>query len=380
MSYSHRPSHLKGRALVLTNGRLHTDDAKTAHGLIRGSTRFEILGIVDPVNAGRDAGELLDGRPRGIPVYTDLDQALSSGPPPDFVIVGVALSGGRLPADWNHVLLDVLARGISVINSMHQLLNDLPELSSAAERSGARIYDIRRPKDQSELHFWTGKIFEIQTPRIAVLGTDCSLGKRTTSRLIMEICRQSGLKAEMIYTGQTGWMQGSDYGFIFDSTINDFVSGELEWAILECVRHESPDLLLLEGQSSLRNPSGPCGSELIVSADARGVILQHAPFRVFFDDQEHVGTLVPSLETEIELIRLYGSKVLAVTLNRSGGPVDQLEAVRERLEKSLGLPVVDPLAPKQLARLLPVIDKFRAEYPELVPITRIDRAVASREH
>ena len=37
----------------------------------------------------------------------------------------------------------------------------------------------------------------------------------------------------MIYTGQTGWLQGGEYGFIFDSTLNDFVSGELENAIRE---------------------------------------------------------------------------------------------------------------------------------------------------
>ena len=39
-----------------------------------------------------------------------------------------------------------------------------------------------------------------------------------------------------ITSGQTGWMQGGKYGFILDSTVNDFVSGELEKAIVECDR------------------------------------------------------------------------------------------------------------------------------------------------
>ena len=93
----------------------------------------------------------------------------------------------------------------------------------------------------------------------------------------MESLRRRGKQAEMIYTGQTGWMQGSPYGFIFDSTVNDFIGGELEKAVLTCAREAKPDYILLEGQSALRNPSGPCGSEYLLSANAKGVILQHAP-------------------------------------------------------------------------------------------------------
>jgi len=35
------------RAIVLTNGFLKLSDAKTAHGLIRGTERFKIIGVVD---------------------------------------------------------------------------------------------------------------------------------------------------------------------------------------------------------------------------------------------------------------------------------------------------------------------------------------------
>jgi uncharacterized NAD-dependent epimerase/dehydratase family protein len=46
-------------AIVLTNGLLTSTDAKTAHGLIRGTERFTIKGIVDgPSTAGKEAGEV----------------------------------------------------------------------------------------------------------------------------------------------------------------------------------------------------------------------------------------------------------------------------------------------------------------------------------
>ena len=96
-----------------------------------------------------------------------------------------------------------------------------------------------------------------------MLGTDCALGKRTTARFLLEACRAVGLSTELIYTGQTGWMQGAPFGFILDSVPNDFVSGELEHAIVSCWKERRPELILLEGQSALRNPSGPCGSEFL---------------------------------------------------------------------------------------------------------------------
>ena len=44
-------------AIVLTDGLLMTSDAKTAHGLIRGTERYNIIAVVDSqATAGKDAG------------------------------------------------------------------------------------------------------------------------------------------------------------------------------------------------------------------------------------------------------------------------------------------------------------------------------------
>ena len=64
------------KAIIITNGLLAADDAKTAHGLIRESKRYEITGIVDHVYAGQDAGEVLDGKWRGIPVFETVAKKL----------------------------------------------------------------------------------------------------------------------------------------------------------------------------------------------------------------------------------------------------------------------------------------------------------------
>ena len=100
------------------------------------------------------------------------------------------------------------------------------------EYSHHEIIDIRKPKPFEDLHFFSGEIYAVTTPRVAVLGTDCAVGKRTTCRMTLEMCRADGIATEMIYTGQTGWLQGYPYGFILDATPNDFVSGEIEHAVV----------------------------------------------------------------------------------------------------------------------------------------------------
>jgi uncharacterized NAD-dependent epimerase/dehydratase family protein len=338
---------IAGPAVVLTHGLLDTVFAKTCHGLLRGTERFDILGVVDYKFSGKDAGVVMDGINRNTPVFKDLQQALDrTDLHPKYALVGVATPGGYLPGRIRIDIVKALETGLSVISGLHMFLCDDVELATIAAQNGAEIIDIRKPPPRDKLRFWTGAVMEVKSPKIAVLGMDCAIGKRTTCRLITEMCIQNGLKAVMIYTGQTGWMQGYKYGFIFDTIVNDFITGEIERVLLECYHNENPDLILIEGQSSLRNPSGPCGSEFILSGRARGVILQHAPTRKFFED---TSIPIPGLESEIDLIRDLGAEVLGVTINESGIDIKSLKKECRNLEFALDIPV---------EKLWPVIENF----------------------
>ena len=335
---------MRETAVILANGLFRTSFAKTAHGLVRGPSRYRILGVIDSSCPGEDAGELLDGVSCGIPIYESVEAVLEAiDPRPGYCIVGVATSGGVLLPELRADLVAAARTGLSLVSGLHQLLSDDSELVRLTGDCGARIIDIRRPRPTRELRFWTGEVLGLETPPIAVLGTDCAIGKRTTCSLLLGACRERGVDAEMIYTGQTGWLQDHGHGFILDSTPNDFICGELEGAILACQRETDPDIILLEGQSSLRNPSGPCGSEFILAGGAGGVILQHAPARPFFDELEELGCRIPSIEEEIALIRLLGAEVLAVTLNEEAMTAREAEEARSRLAEELGIPVVLPL-------------------------------------
>lgn len=335
---------MKSNAILITGGYLDTISAKTAHGLIRGTDRFNILGVIDSKHVGKDAGEVLDGKKRNIPVFESLrDFSSHSKVEAKYCIIGVATKGGVVPESLRFILREALEHGYGLINGLHEYISDIPELSDLARQKGVEIIDVRKPKKIKDLHFWSGKIKEVKCPKIAVLGTDCALGKRTTTRFLVEAMRKAGYKAEMIYTGQTGWMQGAKYGFVFDSTLNDFISGEMEHAVYTCYQEAKPDIIFIEGQSSLRNPSGPAGAEWIVSADANAVVLQHNPARKHYKDMDFYPAFVADPKDEIELIRIYGAPTVAVALNTAKMEEAEAREYARKYQQQLGLPVILPL-------------------------------------
>ncbi|MCP5425177.1 MAG: DUF1611 domain-containing protein [Gammaproteobacteria bacterium] len=348
-------------AIVLANGLFQAPNGKAAHGLVRGSERFRVMAVVDPLCAGQDAGMVLDGQIRDIPIVASLAEAIQQSPySPEYCVVGIATHGGRFTAELLDALREAAQTGLSIVNGLHDYASDDPVIAAAVQAHGTTVTDVRKPKPKHELHFWTGAIHQVRAPRIAVLGMDCAIGKRTTTRLLTQALQRAGIKAEMIYTGQTGWMQGARYGFVLDSVVNDYVSGELEHAIVTCDREAAPDLMLIEGQSSLRNPSGPCGAEFLLSAAAHGVILQHAPGREFFDGFEQQGLRIPAIEDEMALIAFYGARTLAVTLQGKGlQAIDLIQAQRE-LQARLNIPIIRPLE-EGVDALVPVVRAFMAE-------------------
>lgn len=330
------------KAIVITDGVFNTNYAKTAHGLIRGSDRFDVVAVIDKKFQGEDAGTLLDGNFRNIPIVASIEDALSKFEDVTYFIIGIATNGGILTKSLLDAVREAIPFKLNIVNGLHHLLIHHEDIVELAKHYDVELIDIRKPKELKDLHFWTGEIFKIKIPIIAVLGMDCGIGKRTTTRLLLETLTKKNIKSEMIYTGQTGWMQGSKYGFIFDTTRNDFVTGELEHAILNCWKNENPEVILLEGQSGLRNPSGPCGLELIISGNAKQVVLVHAPARTYFDDEEEWGK-IPTVASEIEIIEKFGAKVISVALNINGLSKEEIPLIQSQLEKSLGIPVVVPI-------------------------------------
>lgn len=337
---------IDGRALVYCDGAFNTPNGKTAHGLVRFTERYEVVGVIDRKYAGQDAGQVLDGRPKGIPVFGDLESAISQlGPEsgPESLVIGLAPDGGRLPEEARLSIRKALEMGMNVDSGLHDFLYKDEELMAIAARNNCRVRDVRRTPDRDRLHFFTGKIEEVDCLKIALLGTDSAIGKRTTAWILVHAFREAGLKAEMVGTGQTAWMQGARYSMIMDSCINDFVSGEIEHAVHEAWSNESPDLIVIEGQGSLMNPAYPGGFEILAAGRPDYVILQHAPKRLEYDGFPGY-SLHPIMEQIKAIEIISGKKVIAVTINHENMSEEEILPACTAILEETGLPAFDVLA------------------------------------
>jgi uncharacterized NAD-dependent epimerase/dehydratase family protein len=351
-----------GIALVYCEGAFNTPYGKTAHGLVRFTERYLISGVIDSSYAGRDAGEVLDGIPKEIPVYGAVKEAASTlnqhGTPATYLVVGLAPDGGRLSKTARRDILDALELGLNVDCGLHDFLSDDPEMVSAAQRNKCIIRDVRKTPGRKDLHFFTGNIEEVKCLKMVVLGTDSAVGKRTTAWLIVHGLRQSGFKAELIGTGQTAWMQGARYSLMMDSVINDFVSGEIEHAIVSAWKDERPDVIIIEGQGSLMNPAYPGGFEILAAGRPDLVILQHASRRTDYDG--FPGYPIQPLSQQIQAIEgVCDRKVLAITVNHELMSEEEILPECVKITQETGLPAFDVLAHGSEALLDVIIPHIR---------------------
>jgi len=84
-------------------------------------------------------------------------------------------------------------------------------------------------------------------------------------------------------------------------------------------------------------------------------VLQHAPARVYFEDQEALGNRIPPLTDEVELIARYGARVVGVALNHEHLASDERTATVRRISRETGLPAVFPLLDGVEALLPPLL-------------------------
>jgi uncharacterized NAD-dependent epimerase/dehydratase family protein len=350
-----------GSAIVLCEGSFGTTGGKTAHGLVRHTDRYSVRAIIDSTLAGQDAGAVLDGRPAGIPIVRDLGEALRvAGGRVDFLVVGVATHGGVLPEECRPAIRQALELGINVDSGLHQFIGDDPEFAAIAVRRGARIRDVRRTPPRDAMHAFTGAIHQVDAVRIAVLGTDSGVGKRTTAVRLVQGLNEAGVRAELVGTGQTAWMQGVRHGLILDSLVNDFVSGEIEYQVCRAFAEERPDAIVVEGQGCLTHPAYPGGFEILAGAQPQAVLVQHAPARAHYDGWP--GFPLAGVERERQIIELLGpARVVAVTLNHEGLSPEEVRAAAAALESRLGVPCCDPLL-DGVGRL---IEELRRRFPRL---------------
>ena len=348
-------------AAILCENAFAKGPGKTAAGLVRKSRKYKILGVIDSTCAGSDAGELLDGAPNGIRIYSSLDDLIKAiGTTPNYLIIGVATIGGRLPLSFRKPISNALEMGIGVISGLHEFIGNDPEFKAIAERTGASIIDIRKEPPLEKLRYYRNLARNLPCVRIPVLGTDAAIGKRTTAWAVVDALNDMGIKATFVATGQTGLLQGADFGIPLDAIRGDFVVGELEAEIVRAYEIEHPKVIVIEGQGALSHPAYVTGSRAIVAASSpNAVILQHAPmrkYRTFHEEELHLP--MPSIDEDMELVRVFAKcPVIAIAINHQRMTKNAVENIIANYEQIYKIPATDVLLfgaekiAKEIARL-----------------------------
>ena len=332
---------VKKRAIVYADRLFNCADGKTAHGLVRFSKRFDVSCVVDTTLKEGDAGEILDGVKRNIPLYNSLDKAYSKVDSNTFVI-GAVSEGGILPKGYDKAVFWALEKGLDIVSGLHQFISDDPVFSKLADKNNCSITDVRKIF-RDHKRFYTGEINDVKSKRIAIIGTDSAIGKRTIAVMINEELKRRGKKTDMIYTGQTGWIQGWPHGIVLDAMINDFVSGGIEGAILDSWKESKPDFMIIEGQGSLVHPFFPGGFEILAAGKIDGFLMVDAPKRPHLDGFPDYP--MPDPKRVVKIAELLTEKPLVgIGLNRENMTKDDVKHFKTKLKKIFNVPVTEPLS------------------------------------
>lgn len=338
------PTPDRRRLVILTEGQFGAHSAKTAYGVIRYGTD-DIVAVLDSTRAGQNVSAFMPAH--DIPIVGTLASALAMPGRPNVLLIGIAPTGGRLPATWRPIIFDAIAEGLDVHSGLHTFIGDDPEFAAAAATRGTAIVDYRRPPDRMETavgrrHFPGKRV-------ILTVGTDCAVGKMSVSLELRRAALAAGDSASFVATGQTGMMI-EGWGVAVDRLISDFAQGTVEWLVEQGEAHG--DYVIVEGQGSLDHPAySSVTLGLIHGATPHAMVMVHKPGLAGhdFDHLPEASFPIASLPPFIELHeRVAGlvapSRVVAVALNTSLYPddADARRIIAETAEET-GLPVDDPV-------------------------------------
>ncbi|MFB6186284.1 MAG: DUF1611 domain-containing protein, partial [Halobacteriaceae archaeon] len=221
-------------------------------------------------------------------------------------------------------------------------LQEDEEFRELAAENNCEIWDVRKPHEGIGVS--DGVADSVEAEVILTVGTDCSVGKMTTTMELIEEAHSRDISAAFIPTGQTGIMI-EGWGNPVDRVISDFTAGSVEEMILE--RGNDYDYLFVEGQGSIVHPAYSavtCG--IVHGAMPDKLVLCHTAGRtsVHGYDQE-----LPPISEYVSLYEEFArpvsdSRVVAGTLNTQD--IESDTQAREQIKtysQAIDAPATDPI-------------------------------------
>jgi uncharacterized NAD-dependent epimerase/dehydratase family protein len=245
-----------------------------------------------------------------------------------------------MPPEWRTWILEAIDADLEIVNGLHSMLNDDAEFVEHAAKHGVRLWDVRQPP--VDIPLFSGKSLEVPQRIVATVGSDCAVGKKTTSIELAKAGRAKGIATEFIATGQTGVLIAGK-GIAVDRVIADFLPGAAENLVLEA----EPDstVLIVEGQGSLWHPAYAAVTLGLLHGSAPEVlVLCHQEGRTAIEEPPY--SKLPALTEMVATYEYMAStvrpaKVACISLNCKHLSADEARSAIERVEDETGLPTGD---------------------------------------
>ncbi len=335
------------RVVILLTEGIKGVHGKTGLAFLRYS-QTDILAVIDPKSAGESLAKST-GIERDVPIVKNTQAALAYHP--DVLLIGIAPSGGQLPAELLAEIEIAVKGGLSIVNGLHTPLNPkFPDL-----QPDQWIWDLRQ--EPPGLTVGRGKARSLAAQRILTVGTDMAIGKMSTSLELHRAALNQGIKAQFMATGQAG-IAIAGQGIALDAVRVDFAVGAVEQTVTELAADQ--DLVIIEGQGSLFHPGSTATLPLIRGSQPTALVLVHRAGATHIRDFANIS--IPPLTEVIQLYETVASafgafgqvKVKAVALNTLGMDAPEAEAVIKSTAELTGLPCSDVVRFGG-ARLLPAV-------------------------
>lgn len=329
----------KRRVMILTEGKLGVFSSKTAASVIRYCTD-EVACVLD-AHAAKTGKPIEDfiGVGHGIPFVKTVREGLAHKPTQ--LLIGISPVGGQLPAPWRKIVLDALNAGLDIVSGLHFELAADPAFAAASRRTKARLIDVRIPP--ADLGVAEDKLRALKQRRIAIVGSDCNIGKMVTAIEIDRVLRDEGIDSVFAATGQTGIMIAGS-GIAVDHVLSDYVNGAAERLCWERRKHA---VVVVEGQGSVYHPAySGVTAGLLHGSMPHAMVMQHAPARTHV--RHFPQFKIPPLKEIIALAEamvkpLQPAKVAAIGLNTYGLTDREAIAAARKIERETRLPAADPI-------------------------------------
>jgi uncharacterized NAD-dependent epimerase/dehydratase family protein len=177
--------------------------------------------------------------------------------------------------------------------------------------------------------------YKSKTPVVFVGGTSQECGKRTTTRLLGKAAQEKGLNSVVISTDEMGFEQPVDMNFRAGSLSVMDVASAVIGSIKYMENKKNPDIIFIEGQSSLTERGNPhprgLSAAILIGAMPDATVVCHRPNHPYREPR--------GIEFEINAIEaVEPTKVVGLSINlRNVSDKSEIHNYEENYE----LPAVD---------------------------------------